>query len=246
MPPGERHGLSVGIGEEPDGILDPSRAPRIVGLPHVRGVPPVAAAPSGRLLLPEKARRFTGAKWWLHGRPSSSRPAPCGRRPPPSTLARRMHMTEHGHLGELEPSRMTASTEKTVADWKTLAAAELKGKDPAELAWETPEGITVKPLYTATDLEALEDQPGLPGFAPYTRGVRATMFANRPWTIRPVCGLRHRRGVQRLLQAQPCGRAERAIRRLRPRDPPGLRQRPPQGARRRGQGGASPSTRWRT
>ena len=93
-----------------------------------------------------------------------------------------------GHLGEWEPSRMTDSTEKTVADWEALAARELKGGDPAELAWETPEGIAVKPLYTAADLEALEDQPGLPGFAPYTRGVRATMFANRLWTIRQYAG----------------------------------------------------------
>ena len=83
---------------------------------------------------------------------------------------------------------MTDSTTKTVADWKALAAAELKGREPAELDWKTPEGITVKPLYTAADLEAMEDQPGLPGFAPYTRGVRATMFANRPWTIRQYAG----------------------------------------------------------
>ena len=83
---------------------------------------------------------------------------------------------------------MTDSTEKTVADWEALAARELKGRDPTELAWETPEGVTVKPLYTAADLEALQDQPGLPGFAPYTRGVRATMFANRPWTIRQYAG----------------------------------------------------------
>ena len=97
-------------------------------------------------------------------------------------------VTEDGHLGEWEPSRMTDSTEKTVADWETLANRELKGRDPAELAWETPEGIAVKPLYTAADLEALEDQPGLPGFPPFTRGVRATMFANRPWTIRQYAG----------------------------------------------------------
>ena len=77
---------------------------------------------------------------------------------------------------------------KTLADWEALAAAELKGGDPASLAWETPEGIAVKPLYSAADLEALEDRPGLPGFAPYTRGVRATMFANRPWTIRQYAG----------------------------------------------------------
>ena len=83
---------------------------------------------------------------------------------------------------------MSDSADKTLADWESLAAAELKGGDPARLAWETPEGITVKPLYTAADLEALEDQPGLPGFAPYTRGVRATMFANRPWTIRQYAG----------------------------------------------------------
>ena len=83
---------------------------------------------------------------------------------------------------------MSDSADKTLADWESLAAAELKGRDPAELVWETPEGITVKPLYTAADLEALEDQPGLPGFAPYTRGVRATMFANRPWTIRQYAG----------------------------------------------------------
>ena len=83
---------------------------------------------------------------------------------------------------------MTDSADRTAADWEALAARELKGEDPARLAWETPEGITVKPLYTAADLEALEDQPGLPGFAPYTRGVRATMFANRPWTIRQYAG----------------------------------------------------------
>ncbi len=83
---------------------------------------------------------------------------------------------------------MTDSADKTAADWEALAARELKGEDPARLAWETPEGITVKPLYTAADLETLEDQPGLPGFAPYTRGVRATMFANRPWTIRQYAG----------------------------------------------------------
>ena len=83
---------------------------------------------------------------------------------------------------------MTDSADKSVADWEALASRELKGGDPAELAWETPEGIEVKPLYTAADLEALEDQPGLPGIAPYTRGVRATMFANRPWTIRQYAG----------------------------------------------------------
>ncbi len=77
---------------------------------------------------------------------------------------------------------------KTFSDWEALAAGELAGAGPESLAWETPEGIGVKPLYTAADLEALQDQPGLPGFAPFTRGVRATMFANRPWTIRQYAG----------------------------------------------------------
>ena len=83
---------------------------------------------------------------------------------------------------------MTDTADKTLGDWEALASRELKGGDPADLAWETPEGITVKPLYNAADLELLEDQPGLPGFAPFTRGVRATMFANRPWTIRQYAG----------------------------------------------------------
>nr|WP_218036520.1 methylmalonyl-CoA mutase [Sphingobium sp. EM0848] len=66
--------------------------------------------------------------------------------------------------------------------WATAAAKEVKGKD---LNWETPEGITVKPLYTAEDVTV---DPGLPGFAPFTRGVRASMYAGRPWTIRQYAG----------------------------------------------------------
>ena len=77
---------------------------------------------------------------------------------------------------------------KTLSDWEVRAAEELSGAVPASLAWPTPEGIEVKPLYTAADLEALQDEPGLPGFPPFTRGVRATMFANRPWTVRQYAG----------------------------------------------------------
>ncbi|MGH7174227.1 MAG: methylmalonyl-CoA mutase family protein, partial [Gemmataceae bacterium] len=71
---------------------------------------------------------------------------------------------------------------KTAADWTALAAKELGGKDPDQLVWRTPEGVVVKPLYTAADLEAIEARGELPGFAPFIRGVRATMYANRPWT----------------------------------------------------------------
>jgi methylmalonyl-CoA mutase len=74
-------------------------------------------------------------------------------------------------------------TEKpSVENWQTAAAKEVKGKD---LTWRTPEGIDVKPLYTAEDVKA---DPGLPGFAPFTRGVRASMYAGRPWTIRQYAG----------------------------------------------------------
>ncbi|WP_299616360.1 methylmalonyl-CoA mutase [Pelagibius sp.] len=83
---------------------------------------------------------------------------------------------------------MSDWAEKTLEDWQALAAKELRGADPGSLAWETPEGIRVKPLYTAADLEGLEGVNSLPGFAPFTRGPRATMYAGRPWTLRQYAG----------------------------------------------------------
>lgn len=70
----------------------------------------------------------------------------------------------------------------SIEDWEKLSAKEVKGRD---LTWHTPEGIAVKPLYTADDVAV---DPGLPGFAPFTRGVRASMYAGRPWTIRQYAG----------------------------------------------------------
>ena len=78
-------------------------------------------------------------------------------------------------------------TKPTLDDWQKLAAKELKGKGPDSLTWNTLEGIPVKPLYTADDLAGLELET-LPGFAPYTRGPRATMYSHRPWTIRQYAG----------------------------------------------------------
>jgi len=72
-------------------------------------------------------------------------------------------------------------TKPTVTDWQAAAAKEVKGKD---LTWNTPEGFAIKPLYTGEDA----GDPGLPGFAPFTRGVRASMYAGRPWTIRQYAG----------------------------------------------------------
>ena len=79
------------------------------------------------------------------------------------------------------------SGEKTVRDWLHLAEKELK-RSPDTLVWHTPEGIEVKPLYTADDLQHVSHLNSLPGFAPFTRGPRATMYAGRPWTIRQYAG----------------------------------------------------------
>jgi methylmalonyl-CoA mutase len=83
---------------------------------------------------------------------------------------------------------MAEFPKKTLAEWKALAEKELGGKPLDALSWQTPEGIAVKPLYTAEDLERLESVDALPGFPPFTRGVRATMYANRPWTLRQYAG----------------------------------------------------------
>jgi methylmalonyl-CoA mutase len=71
--------------------------------------------------------------------------------------------------------------------WAEAAARELKGRSLDSLTWTTPEGIAVKPLYTAADLEGLA-LAEVPGTLPFTRGVRATMYAGRPWTIRQYSG----------------------------------------------------------
>ncbi len=83
---------------------------------------------------------------------------------------------------------MSGFAKPTIADWERLARQEIKRESLDPLTWTTPEGIAVKPLYTAADLEGLEAIHSLPGFAPYLRGPRATMYANRPWTIRQYAG----------------------------------------------------------
>ena len=76
----------------------------------------------------------------------------------------------------------------TLADWEAAARQSLKGGSLAQLHWVTPEGITVKPLYTAADLQGLRYTDTLPGFEPFIRGPQATMYAVRPWTIRQYAG----------------------------------------------------------
>ncbi len=75
-------------------------------------------------------------------------------------------------------------SKKNITDWKKLATQELKA-EVSTRAWKTPEGIDVKPLYTSADVKLVES---LPGFAPFTRGFKATMYAGKPWTIRQYAG----------------------------------------------------------
>ncbi len=72
--------------------------------------------------------------------------------------------------------------------WAALAVKELKETPLEALNWHTLEGITVKPLYTQADTADLPQMGEMPGFAPFTRGVKATMYAGRPWTIRQYAG----------------------------------------------------------
>ncbi|MBT2129895.1 methylmalonyl-CoA mutase [Aliiroseovarius lamellibrachiae] len=74
------------------------------------------------------------------------------------------------------------------ANWKDLAEKELRGRPLEDLTWQTLEGIDVKPLYTAEDTKDLAHMDGIPGVGPFTRGVKATMYAGRPWTIRQYAG----------------------------------------------------------
>jgi len=83
---------------------------------------------------------------------------------------------------------MNEFPKKTLEDWQELARKESRGKPLEELTWHTPEGIAVKPLYTADDLKSLDHLDSLPGMAPFVRGPKATMYAGRPWTVRQYAG----------------------------------------------------------
>ncbi len=83
---------------------------------------------------------------------------------------------------------VTGDQKPDLQAWATLVEKETQGRTPSDLAWRTPEGIDVKPLYTAADLEGLEHLDSLPGFAPFVRGPRASMYAGRPWTLRQYAG----------------------------------------------------------
>src|SRR5262249_46371507 len=72
--------------------------------------------------------------------------------------------------------------------WLELARNERKGAEPNDLIWQTPEGLEGKPLYTRADVPALDFLDSVPGDFPFLRGPRATMYAEKPWTIRQYAG----------------------------------------------------------
>ncbi len=80
------------------------------------------------------------------------------------------------------------SEHPNIQKWAGLVEKQSKGKKPEAFNWKTAEGIVVKPLYTAEDLEGMEHVNTLPGLAPYVRGPMATMYVGRPWTIRQYAG----------------------------------------------------------
>ena len=73
-------------------------------------------------------------------------------------------------------------------EWRALAEKELRGRAVEDLNWQTLEGIEVKPIYTEEDIAELPHMGSMPGLGPFTRGVKATMYAGRPWTIRQYAG----------------------------------------------------------
>ena len=89
-------------------------------------------------------------------------------------------MTQKPTSPEFQPTSLEA--------WEKAAAKSAPGGDVSALNWVTPDGITVKPLYTAADTASLPHANTLPGFEPFLRGPQATMYAVRPWTIRQYAG----------------------------------------------------------
>uniref|UniRef100_A0AAY4BJQ9 Methylmalonyl-CoA mutase, mitochondrial n=1 Tax=Denticeps clupeoides TaxID=299321 RepID=A0AAY4BJQ9_9TELE len=93
------------------------------------------------------------------------------------------HLTGSPHFRTATVRRKDASLNE---NWAGLAKKQLKGKNPEDLIWRTPEGISIKPVYTQADTAGVADE--LPGVFPYTRGPYPTMYTYRPWTIRQYAG----------------------------------------------------------
>jgi len=91
-------------------------------------------------------------------------------------------------MSSSDPSKTPDFSTASLADWAKAAAKSAPGADLNALNWVTPDGISVKPLYTAEDTQNLPYANTLPGFEPFLRGPQATMYAVRPWTIRQYAG----------------------------------------------------------
>ena len=104
---------------------------------------------------------------------------------PGTTAAPQAGPDPHEDLTMSKPSEFTPAT---LDQWAKAAAKSAPGGDVAALNWVTPEGLVVKPLYTAADTADLPLADTLPGFEPFIRGPQATMYAVRPWTIRQYAG----------------------------------------------------------
>lgn len=90
------------------------------------------------------------------------------------------------HRLQIHTSVLCQDEVKLDPEWADLAKKQLKGKNPEDLIWRTPEGINIKPVYRKSDSEGRADE--LPGVFPYTRGPYPTMYTYRPWTIRQYAG----------------------------------------------------------
>ena len=83
---------------------------------------------------------------------------------------------------------MSNNKSPNLADWEEMFSKETRGTTSDQLTWRTPEGILIKPLYTAQDTQSLEHLDTMPGFPPFKRGPKASMYAGRPWTVRQYAG----------------------------------------------------------
>ena len=101
-------------------------------------------------------------------------------------LVRASVSSAHTHRSLLHTSVPCQDQVELLPEWASLAKKQLKGKNPEDLIWRTPEGINIKPVYTQADSAGRADE--LPGVFPYTRGPYPTMYTYRPWTIRQYAG----------------------------------------------------------
>ncbi|TKS75907.1 Methylmalonyl-CoA mutase, mitochondrial [Collichthys lucidus] len=101
-------------------------------------------------------------------------------------LVRASVSSAHTHRSLIHTSIPRQDQTELHAEWANLAKKQLKGKNPEDLTWRTPEGINIKPVYTQADSVGRADE--LPGVFPYTRGPYPTMYTYRPWTIRQYAG----------------------------------------------------------